>query len=305
MEPEQRLNLTGNSIKSSSSSSESHQILIALYFPTSQLVFVLICFFRFANFWTCICFDLFLQICQRLNLYLFWLKFRFANFETCICFDFFLQICQLRNLYLFWLKFRFETGLTLCWVGGIHFSKRPNPLEFNFQNVGHIHMPGVKYKIVQNLLSYKSGVGWFFKKSRNTIHVLYFRKALETRTSKMMIQIVDYKIVQNLLSLGGGWGWVVFQKVAEHHTCAIFSESPGNKDIKNDDPSCQLQNCPKSTMSQLQILGLGGFSKSHGTPYMCYIFGKPRWQGHQNKLSRVSIAKFRKPRCQMQITNTK
>ena len=47
---------------------------------------------------------------------------------------------------------------------------------------------------------------------------------------------------------------------------AINLESPGYKDIKNDDPGCQIQNC------QLTF-GLGGFSfNSNGRPYICNGF---------------------------------
>ena len=35
-----------------------------------------------------------------------------------------------------------------------------------------------------------------------------------------------------------------------------------------------LLKCSNSNMSQHIICWVGGFSKSHGTPYMCYIFGK-------------------------------
>ena len=37
----------------------------------------------------------------------------------------------------------------------------------------------------------------FFKNSRNTIGMVYFRKALRTSTSKMMIPGVKFKIVKN------------------------------------------------------------------------------------------------------------
>ena len=99
---------------------------------------------------------------------------------------------------------------------------------------------------------------------RNTIHVVYFRKALST--SKMMIPGVNFKNVQNLICLMSStlnsWvGWV-FQNVMEHHTCGIFSESPGYGYIKTDDPGCQFQKCPKSNIIFLV------FSKSLGTPYM-------------------------------------
>ena len=52
-------------------------------------------------------------------------------------------------------------------------------------------VPGVKYKIVENQISNTNfWVGWFFSSSSwNTIHVLYFRKALGTRTSTMIIPV--------------------------------------------------------------------------------------------------------------------
>ena len=82
------------------------------------------------------------------------------------------------------------------------------------------------YKNIKHLLSQLSRIG-FFKKSRNIMHMVYFRKALGTRTSKMMIPGVKYKNVQNLICLNlKFWGWL-------------------------------------------------GFSKSHKTSYMWYIFGKP------------------------------
>ena len=66
------------------------------------------------------------------------------------------------------------------------------------------------------------GLGGFFKKSRNTIHVVYFRKALGTRTSKMMIPGVKYKNVQNLICLNfkfAGVGWFfLLQKVTEQYS---------------------------------------------------------------------------------------
>ena len=49
-------------------------------------------------------------------------------------------------------------------------------------------------------------------------------------------------------------------------------ESPGYKNTKNYDPGCQIQKCPKSNMSQLQILGLGGFfKKSRNTIHVVYF----------------------------------
>ena len=55
------------------------------------------------------------------------------------------------------------------------------------------------------------GLVGFFKKSWNTIHVVYFRKALGTSTSKIMIPGVKYKNVQNLICLNFKFlGWVNF-----------------------------------------------------------------------------------------------
>ena len=66
------------------------------------------------------------------------------------------------------------------------------------------------YKNIKHLLSQLSRIG-FFKKSRNIMHMVYFRKALGTRTSKMMIPGVKYKNVQNLICLNFKfWGWLVF-----------------------------------------------------------------------------------------------
>ena len=53
------------------------------------------------------------------------------------------------------------------------------------------------------------------------------------------------------------------RKLPEHHTCGIFSENPGYENIKNYDPGCQIQKCPKSNTSQLQILALVGSGPFH------------------------------------------
>ena len=77
------------------------------------------------------------------------------------------------------------------------------------------------YKNIKHLLSQLSRIG-FFKKSRNIMHMVYFRKALGTRTSKMMIPGVKYKNVQNLICLNfkfAGVGWFfLLQKVTEQYS---------------------------------------------------------------------------------------
>ena len=88
----------------------------------------------------------------------------------------------------------------------------------------------------------------------------------------------------------------------EHHTCGIFSESPGYKNIKNDDPGCQIQKCPKSNMSQLQICWgwlVFSSSKSHGTifspPLVVLATISPRscpgsqWLRHGTKLETLLL----------------
>ena len=61
-------------------------------------------------------------------------------------------------------------------------------------------IPGVKFKIVKNLISVSTLKFWgwlgFFKNSRNTMGVVYFRKALGKSISKMMIPGVKFKNVK-------------------------------------------------------------------------------------------------------------
>ena len=59
-----------------------------------------------------------------------------------------------------------------------------------------------------------------------------------------------------------------------NHTCGIFLESPGYKNIKYHDPRYEIQKCPKSDVLTLpHEVGVFFFFKIR--PYMWYIFGKP------------------------------
>ena len=55
----------------------------------------------------------------------------------------------------------------------------------------------------------------------------------------------------------------------EHHTCGIFWKALGKRT-----PKIMIQKCPKSNMSQLQILGLGGFFQKVTEHHTCGIFWK-------------------------------
>ena len=56
------------------------------------------------------------------------------------------------------------------------------------------------------------GLGRFLKKSGNTIHVVYFRKALGTRTPKMIVPCVKYKNVETSSIYIWGMGMYVEQR---------------------------------------------------------------------------------------------
>ena len=112
------------------------------------------------------------------------------------------------------------------------------PWVWYIKSASKMMIPGVKFKIVKNLISVSTlkFQGWFgfFKNSQNTMGVVYFWKAQGKNISRMMIPGVKLKNVNNL-----------------------------------------------SSVSTLKFWGWLGFSKSHGTPYMWYIFGKPSVQVHQ------------------------
>ena len=55
-----------------------------------------------------------------------------------------------------------------------------------------------------------------------------------------------------------------------NHTCGIFSESPGYKNIKYHDPRYEIQKCPKSNVLTLPH-GVGVFSSSK-SDHTCGIF---------------------------------
>ena len=57
-----------------------------------------------------------------------------------------------------------------------------------------------------------------------------------------------------------------------NHTCGIFSESPGYKNIKYHDPRYEIQKCPKSDVLTLPH-GVDVFSSSK-SDHICGIFSE-------------------------------
>ena len=85
------------------------------------------------------------------------------------------------------------------------------------------------------------------------------------------------------------------RKLPEHHTCGIFSENPGYENIKNYDPGCQIQKCPKSNTSQLQILALVGSGPFHQCTFSLKREACPQPQMIFRNISRRGGGRYARP----------
>ena len=83
--------------------------------------------------------------------------------------------------------------------------------ETNLQKKSENFKMSTSYKCLNSQIL---GLVGFFKNSRNTMGVVYFRKALGKIISKMMISVVKFKNVKILISVSTlkFWGWLGFSK---------------------------------------------------------------------------------------------
>ena len=126
-----------------------------------------------------------------------------------------------------------------------------------------------KSKNFKMLTSYKClnsqilGLVGFFKNSRNTMGVVYFRKALRTSTSKMMIPGVKFKIVKNLISVSTPkfWGWLGFFKNSQNTMGVVyFRKALGKSTLKMMIPGVKFKIVTKLiSVSTLKFWGWLGF----------------------------------------------
>ena len=126
-------------------------------------------------------------------------------------------------------------------------------------------IPGVKFKNVQNPISVSTlkfwgWLGFFLKKSRNTIHVEYFRKALGTSTSKMMIPGVKFK-KSNMSQLNKFLVWLGFPHLMQRYRVT--------RPERTKDEVKEAQKAPKLLVSN--ISGMSCLSRMLHGSHICDV----------------------------------